>query len=455
MQEENKKKDFFTSFLATETEIYEMYFDKLKNESRFVKFTKEGKMEMDLSQFEHNGITYKPYEPENNLISRNVILFPSYVGHYENVETLLSDMQKFIHKYVDISPFYEAIATHYVLFSWMYDRFNEVPYLRALGDYGSGKSRFLQTIGSLCYKPMFMGGSTTASPIFRIIDAFKGTLILDEADLKHSEMTNDTIKILNQGYQKGMSVLRSESKGKTNQYDVKAYDVYCPKIIASREKFNDKALESRFLIEEMGTSLRKDIPRTLSEEFFQEAELLRNQLLAWRLHNYFKSIKLQDEVIENIHPRLGQILIPLLSISEDKTFKENLKKFVVEYNNELIEDRGLSTDSDIVFAILKLEHQNQSKKLTVKQISEEVNYSYDISEDRLTPKKVGWFLRSRLHLKPIKTRDGYVLTLAKDRKKLDMWKERFGIKDSEIRGEIVNETNLQEEEIINPNQQIF
>ena len=30
------------------------------------------------------------------------------------------------------------------------------PYLRALGDYGTGKTRFIQTVGVLCYRPMLV-----------------------------------------------------------------------------------------------------------------------------------------------------------------------------------------------------------------------------------------------------------------------------------------------------------
>lgn len=275
---------------------------------------------------------------------------------------------------------------------------------------------------------MFMGGSTTASPIFRIINGFRGTLILDEADFKQSDMTSEITKILNSGYQKGIPVLRSEGKG---TFEVKAYDVYCPKIVATREKFSDKALESRFLIEEMGLNLRKDIPRTLTDDFHNEALFIRNKLLMWRLKNYFKPIRLEAEVLEGIHPRLGQILIPILSITDNEDFKAELKKFMVTYNSELIEDRGLTYESDIVLSILKLEERHLAKKILVKQIADEFNLMCEF-EERLTPKKIGWYLRSKLQLKPYKTRDGFVLDLEKDKKRLDMWKERFGISDEDI-----------------------
>ena len=253
-------------------------------------------------------------------------------------------------------------------------------------------------------------------------------------------MTSEIVKILNTGYQKGMPVLRSEGKG---TFEVKAYDVFCPKIVATRETFSDKALESRFLVEEMGAGkLRSDIPRTLEEDFYSEARSIRNKLLMWRLKNYFKPLEKRTEVIEGIHPRLNQIVIPLLSIIKDESIREHLKIFIIKYNDELTADRGLSWESDIIFAILRLEHKTKADEITVKQIADEVNSENDISDDMLQARKVGWYLRTKLQLKPYKTRKGFVLSFKENRKRLDMWKERFGITDADIRDEDVHVVNV-------------
>jgi len=431
--EERKDKPILKTSIVTHDALYEMVYSKITNKTYFFKANKRGKLETFLEQVEIDGQKFKPLPPTYNLVEKGVILFPSLATPYESEEEILKEIQGFIHKYLDISEVFEQIATYYVLFTWMFDRFNEVPYLRAIGDFGSGKSRFLQAIGMLCYKPVFTGGATTPSPIFRIINEVHGTLIIDEADFKFSDMTSEIVKILNTGYQRGMPVLRSEGKG---TFEVKAYDVFCPKIVATRETFSDKALESRFLVEEMGTgSLRTDIPRTLDVEFYIEAENIRNKLLMWRLKNYFIPIEKLNDIIEGIHPRLNQIVIPLLSIIKDEEIKNHLKTFIVKYNEDLVSERGLSWESDIIFAILKLEYELKGNELTVKQIADEVNKEIDFNEDTLQARKVGWYLRKKLQLKPYKTRKGFVLSFKENRKRLDMWKERFGITDSNIRGE--------------------
>jgi hypothetical protein len=91
-------------------------------------------------------------------------------------EQLVGEIRGFIHRYVDLSPLFEQIASYYVLFSWVYDAFNELPYLRVRGDAGSGKTSFLLIVGSLCYKPIFASGASTVSPLFRILDSMRGSL---------------------------------------------------------------------------------------------------------------------------------------------------------------------------------------------------------------------------------------------------------------------------------------
>ena len=121
-----------------------------------------------------------PFSPQNNLLVHRVVLLPSEPLEYGSEEELRRELSAFLHRYIDLSPEFEMVAREYILFTWLYDQFNEVPYLRVRGDFGSGKSRFLLTVGSLCYLPIFASGASTMSPLFRIMDIFRGTLILDE-----------------------------------------------------------------------------------------------------------------------------------------------------------------------------------------------------------------------------------------------------------------------------------
>lgn len=424
--------------------LYEMVYDKESDKTYYIRCDSNGNLETGIEKITHGEREYIPLPPNHMLVSKGVVLFPSGLSPYFSEKELLSEIRAFIHKYVDISEEFEVIASYYALLTWKYDKFYELPYLRFRGDYGTGKTRGIKTIGSISYKPIFTGGATTPSPVFRIIDEIGGTLVLDEADFSRSDMTSEIVKILNSGYQKGSPVLRSEGKG---VFEVKAYEVFCPKIIATRESFADNALESRFLVEEMGkNTLRADIPRETRDEFDKEALQLRNKLLQWRFDNYFVDVEKKNTVIKGIHPRLNQIVLPLLSIIKDKDVEENLINFIIRYNEDLVADRGLSRESDIIFAIFKLEYDNFNKSVfTVKQITDEVNkfIDEDDKDGKLHPRKAGWYLRRKLQLKSEKTRIGYVLNTEQNRDKLSFWKERFGITDAEIRGEHGSNINVE------------
>ncbi len=265
---------------------------------------------------EHKSVTvdgqeYVPYSPANNLLTHRVIVLPSDVAEYGTEAELLTGVRTFIHKYVDLSPDFEEIAAHYVLMTWGYDLFNEVPYLRVRGEYGSGKSRFLLTVGSLCLKPIFASGASTVSPIFRLIDQIGGTLVVDEADFWASDERAEIVKILNNGNARGFPVLRSEVTPQ-KEFNPRAFNIFGPKLVATRHPFEDAALESRCLTEVLRRSrpLRPEIPISLPRSFEDEAEQLRNKLLQYRFRRFATPLEplMNDEA--GLDPRRAQILAP-------------------------------------------------------------------------------------------------------------------------------------------------
>lgn len=368
-----------------------------------------------------------PYAPTNNLISNQVVLLPSGPEEYGTEEALLTEIQEFIHRYVDISPLFEKIASYYVLFSWVHDSFNELPYLRLRGDYGSGKTRALLTLGSLCYKPIFASGASTVSPIFRILDAFKGTLIIDEGDFRFSDEKTEIVKILNNGNVKGFPVLRSEISDK-KEFNPRAYHVFGPKLVATRGFFDDRALESRFLTEEMGTRrLRNDIPINLPASHGEEALHLRNKLLLFRFRNWGKRAASETLVDRSIEPRLNQIFVPLLSIIEDIQAREELREVARQYNREIIVERGMDMEAQILEVIKDMISSSLHPTLSVKDITLWfVDRHGEEYERKITTKWVGSILRKKLSLKTQKSHGIYIIP-SSEIPKLARLYEKYGI----------------------------
>lgn len=368
-----------------------------------------------------------PYSPNNNLIRNNVILFPSKPEEYESEQALIAEIRAFIHRYVDLSPFFETIAAYYVLFSWVYDGFRELPYLRVKGDPGCGKTRFLITVGSICYKPVFASGASTISPIFRILDAFRGTLIIDESDFRVSDEKAEVIKIFNNGNVHGFPVLRSESTGR-GEFNPHAYHVFGPKLIATRGTFTDRALESRCLTEQMGTErLRHDIPINEPPALKEEALHLRNKLLLFRFRTLAKCHIDESLADRNIEPRLNQIFMPLLSIIEDDEVREELRRVLREYHADMVNDRGMDTEAQILEVIQSLRAMPDGGLLSIGAITTRFTEIYGDEYDRkITNKWVGNYVRKRLNLKTHKSNGVFVIPPS-EYPKLNRQCERYGI----------------------------
>src|SRR5256714_14465373 len=123
-------------------------------------------------------------------------------------------------------------------------------------------------MGSLCRFPLFASAASTVSPIFRLLDSFRGTLIL-EGDFRFSDEKAEIVKILNNGNARGFPVLRSEVTPQ-REFNPTAYAVFGPKLVATRGFFQDRALESRCITEEMGQQhLRDDVPISLLPAYKQ------------------------------------------------------------------------------------------------------------------------------------------------------------------------------------------
>lgn len=372
-----------------------------------------------------------PYSANNNLIKNEVVLLPSGPEEYESEEALLAEIQAFIHAYVDVSPLFEKITAYYVLFSWVYDSFNELPYLRLRGDPGSGKTRFLLIVGSLCYKPIFASGASTVSPLFRILDSFRGTLIIDEGDFRLSDERAEVVKILNNGNARGFPVLRSEATP-TREFNPRAYAVYGPKLVATRGFFQDRALESRCLTEEMGQHrLRDDVSINLPSSYKQRGLDLRNKLLLFRFRNLNKRTASESLVDRSIEPRLNQIFVPLLSIVDDEKTRDDLRELARRYNRELIVERGMDMEAQILEVIRDLLASGESRP-SIKDITNWFLDRYGADYERkITAKWIGGVIRKRLNLKPQKSNGVFVIPVS-EKPKLDRLYEKYGLapKDS-------------------------
>lgn len=371
-----------------------------------------------------SGERLAPYRGDNPLLTNRVVLFPS-----EPVDTgasLVAGIAEYIHRYIDLSLQFERLAVEYVLFTWVYDCFQELPYLRLHGEYGSGKTRFLQVIGSICRTPIFAGGASTVSPLFHLLDRFRGTLILDEADFRFSDERAQLVKILNNGNVNGFPVLRAESVN-GREYRPVAYQVYGPKIVAMRGEFDDRALESRFISERSdGRAIRSDIPLNLPKAQAKEAQALRNKLLMYRFRRFADAGSWIEPVDRALEPRVNQVFSPLLANIEDSAARELLRTYARSKSGLLAEERSTTIEADIL-AVLR--HLNgETATLALSEIADLYSRAFIPHGLPVSARYVGGVLRKRLGLRPRKSNGVYVIPLL-ERSKLGF--DRYQVTDDD------------------------
>lgn len=376
-----------------------------------------------------SGELFEPIPGSNNLIRYSAVTLAEAPEDYGSVPELVAAIQSYIYRYVDLSDHFRKIASYYVMLTWVYDAFNELPYLRLRGDYGSGKTRALIVLGSICNRAFFASGASTVSPIFHTLDTFRGTLIFDEADFRFSDEKSELIKIFNNGNVRGFPVLRTAMTVR-NEFDPRAFNVYGPKIVAMRRAFEDKALESRFLTEEMGQrSMRSDIPINLPDIQQDEARKLRNQLLMYRFRT-LRTIRIDDSLVDrSLSPRLNQVLVPLLSIIEDAELREDIRASVQSLDQSLYAERSQSTEAGVLDVLHELCDETDWPTISIAVVTEAFTKKFAGEYERpITNRFIGGIVRNKLRLMTYKSHGVYVLPLT-EKPKIDELCIRYGVLD--------------------------
>ncbi len=384
--------------------------------------------------WQERGAKYAPVRPTNNLIKHAALLLPPRPIECADPTTLVAHISAYIRRYVGLSEQALGLTAAYVLLSWLYDAFNELPYLRFRGDYGTGKTRALITVGSICYKAFFASGASTVSPIFHTLDTFRGTLIFDEADFRFTDEKAELVKILNNGNAKGFPVLRTQVTPQ-REFDPRAFTIYGPKIVGMRRSYEDRALESRFLTVELEPGHAGGMPINLPEAQAEEARELRGKLLTYRLRNRL-SVALDPTLADPaLEPRLNQILLPLLSVAPTPHLRELILSAATALQADVILDRTGSPEGQAVSILWRLTGEGPDTIVSVAQITAAFRESFGSDYERpISNRWIGSVLR-RLGMALYK-RNGVVVLVPGQTERMRALCARYGVRRDEEAREI-------------------
>ncbi len=159
----------------------------------------------------------------------SALLFPAIQPHPESVDgaKLLDDLVARLKRHSILPQYGAETVAFWILSAWAFDAWTIAPLLQiSAPERASGKSRLLAVIGALVPKPL-PTGSISAAAMFRVIEAYGPTLLIDEADTFLTD-SRELIGVLNNGYLRSQAfVLRCHG----DEHEVKSFRVWNPKVL--------------------------------------------------------------------------------------------------------------------------------------------------------------------------------------------------------------------------------
>jgi hypothetical protein len=280
--------------------------------------------QIDLGEVDSKGrkIIYCPVD--NDALRKGLVLLPSGVTE-TTFKQAFSEIDEYTRKAYD-SCGREAmikLLTRITVGSWFIDRFiinpqydvagagKFAPILPIRGPSQSGKNRLAFLLRTLSYRPYFEMSTHRIPSLYRPLDLWQGTLVLDEADFANTNEKSELVHFLN-CRATGTPLSRQNPK---NPRITDTFTNFGLTILTQRKPFDDNATESRALPFYSEAS-DKRLPVIETDEMLKEGLAFQNKLLYLRMKYHQEiAIKKDSWIDELIDHRLIASLLPLLALS--------------------------------------------------------------------------------------------------------------------------------------------
>jgi hypothetical protein len=413
-------------------------------------------------------------------IRYGTVLLPSELGALKDTRELLAKIELFLRRYFLLdNPLHYKFSALYAIFTWVFDAFDNLLYLRARGGPGTGKSELMLRLGLVCYRLMITSGVSSLAGFKGLAHIYKGTLFIDEVDNLLKEDKGEMRALLNVRAMKKqarvvtmMEVLRSDG---THGFSPSTTFVYGPTLMTMYGAFKDPGTESRCLTFDLSDKEAIELynagiePGYMPPELELEAQALRNQLLHWRLKHWLPSIELTDEARKKyklmdplVSARINQIMRPLKVLAIYQNDQELLDELFqlgqANYLDEMTRRAG-SFEALIFRAVLAAHGREEYSKYVrvgklgtlgmvrhvlykdLATIANEIIDAENLSEGTVKSDKdkgvksntVGTICRDAFRLPVFRTMNGWVVVL--DEVKIEVGKLRYGMEDEEKKPE--------------------
>ena len=286
---------------------------------------------------------------------RGALTLPSGVEEYGSTLKLLTELETWGLGAYDPGregPIFR-LWVRLSLGSWLLDSFYRnsgdkyAPVLPTIGPPESGKGRLLLVLRFFTYRSLYLLKTTRVPSIFRALEGWNGTLILDEADLGTSTEASEFVEFLNaRAY--GVPIIRYSTEGARMTY----FSNFGLTVLAVRKAYEDAGFNSRTVpMHAEVTTKVFDIDLVAAQDWIDRGRTLLRKLLLWRLRHIhqIRTGKLQLPTrahfpkVEAFRARTA--VLPLLALSnEEPEISRDLEDLVAEIQSRVVTDRADSPE---------------------------------------------------------------------------------------------------------------
>lgn len=305
---------------------------------------------------------------------------------YKDEEALFYEVKAFYEDHLDISnPGLFDVYAAFTLATWRPEDFKVVPYLFFLGPLASGKTRALECFSRLCYRAILATSMTSAS-LFRALEAWNPTVILDETEIYNRESMVEIIALLNAGYRRGQYAWRVQ-KVQSGDLRLQSFDVFGFKVLAGTQLLR-ATLSSRSIVTSMSKNVRS-IHLFIDEE---KANELRGKLLMYRFLNLRRSFP-EIDFSTFRDGRVAELFISLLYVAPTEEIRERLRNHAYSLVKSRMEEDLASLEARIFDAILNVENQVDNGRVSTQAATDKFNEELP-EKEQINTRSVGRRVRA-------------------------------------------------------------
>lgn len=309
----------------------------------------------------------KRYSPKQYLPIK--ILNPNILNRSFNLDIarLATEIDAFIKSYLEMPLDSDyLILAMWVFHTFLIEKFNTTPILYFYGVKETGKSRAGEVLSELAFRAQRLTSLTEAT-LFRSVEMFKPTLIIDEIRLQGPRGNHGLADLMKTTYKRGLKVSRI-NLNKSGEDQIEYFDTFTPLVICTTESIPD-IIESRCILFTMQKNSNPQIEKMIDKKWAND---LRERLTIFRA-NYINRELPEAQYIAR--GRLNEIMFPLyLSLllvgpERKNEFIDIVKRIQKSKENE----DGMSLEAEIVKAIDDEYQESKNKQFLTQVISKRLN----------------------------------------------------------------------------------